>query len=91
MLRCPTPDFELSVFEYVPKISIHSSAPSDGFRIYSRGLCAQAGEVRGDRMPCVAGAEHAAPEHHLESSWHDEQLLVPLQGVDHAALYGTVP
>lgn len=31
-------------------------------------------------MPCVAGAEHSAAEHHLESLRDDEQLLVPLQG-----------
>lgn len=42
--------------------------------------CSQADEVRGDRVPRMAGAEHPTTEHHLESPGHDEQLLVPLQG-----------
>lgn len=45
-----------------------------------RRPCAQVDEVRGDRVPRLAGAEHAAPEHHLEPPGNDEQLLVPLQG-----------
>lgn len=38
----------------------------------------QADEVRGDSVPCVAGAEHSAAEHNMESLGDDEQLLVPL-------------
>ena len=33
-------------------------------------------------MPRVAGAEHSAAEHHLEPPGDDEQLLVPLQGIN---------
>ena len=40
----------------------------------------QADEVRGDRVPRLARTKHTAPEHHLEPSRHDEQLLVPLHG-----------
>lgn len=67
-----------------------NGAPYGSQRVTDRNMglprtlgCAQDAEVRGDRMPCVAGAEHPAAEHHLELAGHDEQLLVPLQG-EHA-------
>lgn len=50
---------------------------------YLVGFIGQDDEVRGDRVPRLARAEHTAPEHHLEPSRHDEQLLVPLQGTYH--------